>query len=124
MSSSQARVGGVDEDNVLLLGELYQRILPADSADVELSGELGNGLSRGLIPRDALEALEKSLIPVDRVSLTGGDYWLKIPLESTLGDSEWVVYIYASYIEKIQAYLINQDHTSVLFLSRCIRNPQ
>jgi len=101
ISPAQALIGGLIEPNAVESGQLYQ-------------GFSNSGFDGGVSDRASLEALENALIPIDKISLTGGSYWLKVPLRSDLGDSEWVVYVYGSYIENIQAYLLTQDPTKAV----------
>ncbi len=97
VSPAQALIGGLIGPNAIESGQLYQ-------------GFSSYG-SKGITDRASLEVLESALTPIDKISLTGGSYWLKVPLRSDLGDDEWVVYIYGSYIENVQAYLLTQDPT-------------
>ncbi len=99
VSPAYALLGGLLNANVLESAELYQDTYFRSGDTTQYDSA-------------SLKALEKRLTPVDHIAMTGGSYWLKVPLKSDLGDSQWIVYVYGSYIENIQAHLFTQGRAS------------
>lgn len=101
-SSTRASIDELVEQDVFESGQLYQ-----DFSRTGDSEKLDHSWA-------SLDALEGTLTEVANISLAGGSYWIKAPLVKNVEDKHWVVYVYGSYIEEIQAHLLTRDPAGIL----------